>query len=154
MREAYRYIQFFSSEKTSPHIKLVEITILPCKIRIRNTGPSTLRWYECWASCFSLESAGKELKNACLWDICIDLKGWNAGHYLFRWKNTKLCMLFSSDQTKKIPKNVFHVWLSELNCCISHIKWWGRNTTIVRAETILFITNFKIEVLKIIFMYK
>ena len=42
MREAYRYIQFFSSEKTSPYIKVVEITILPCKIRIRNTGPSTL----------------------------------------------------------------------------------------------------------------
>lgn len=135
----------FPNEKALPYIKLLVTSIRPCQINIKNTDSSTLSQVAMSAGLFAFRwnLQEKSWRTPVLWDVCIDLKGWKAGHYLFRWKNTKLCMLCSSDQTKKIPKNVLHVWLSEFKCCISNIKWWGRNITIVKAVTITFIINFQ-----------
>lgn len=114
------YILFFSTKKTSQYTKLLVTSTWLCKIKIKNRGSSTLSQV---AWMLRVWLFIRIWWTPVLWDVCIDLKGWNEGHYLFRWKNTKLCVLFNSDQTKKIPKNVLHVWLPELNCCISNIKW-------------------------------
>lgn len=46
----------------------------------------------------------------------------NAVQYLLRWNNTHLSRPLCGDKTKRIPKNVFHVLLSLLECnCISQL---------------------------------
>lgn len=147
MRPAYRYILLCSNEETLPYIKWVVTSTGPCRVRIK-----THRLLHSWSGGMSTELFAfhwnlqkKSWRTPLMWDICIDLKGWNAGHYLFRWKNTKLCVLFSCDQTKKIRKNVLHVWFSGVDCFISNIKWLGKNITVVKAMTILFIVHVQIE---------
>lgn len=120
LRAACRFILFFPNEKPLPYIKLLVTSLRPPSSQPGGMSAGLLAFH------WNLQETS--WKTPVLWDVWIDLKGWNAGHYLFRWKNTKLCMLFSSDQTKKIPKNVLHVWLSELNCCISNIKAWGETS--------------------------
>lgn len=146
LRSAYRYILFCSNEETLSYIKGLVTSIGPCRIRIKTqTSPLLIKWHECWAFCFSLESAGKELKISShvrhmYWAqrvkcraLFIQVKKYKALRVVQQWSN------------KEDSKNVLHVWFSEVNCFISNIKWLGRNITVVKAMAILFIVHVQKE---------
>lgn len=149
MRVTYRYILFFPIGKTLSYIKLLVSSIWPCKIRRKNTDFSfSVRWYECWAFCFSLESAGEELKNACLvkhmyWPqrvncraLFIQVKKYKALHVVQQWSNKE-------DSKECPPCVIFRTQLLYFQYWV--VRQLFPNTTVVREVKILTILSFQIQ---------